>query len=91
MTVGDFRKRDVRRLLPMCRPTVLVGVPRVFESLLSSIESAAARGNKARAFRRAKALSAGTKKWTGLNVGKALFRRIHRELFGGTQLRFCCA
>ncbi|MCK4375892.1 MAG: AMP-binding protein, partial [Candidatus Brocadiae bacterium] len=29
------------------------------------------------------------KKLTGINIGKVLFRRLHRELLGGMQLRFC--
>ncbi len=34
-------------------------------------------------------LGARVKRWTGLNAGRALFRALHRRVFGGMQLRFC--
>jgi len=89
MTVGDFRSKNVRQLLSMSRPTVLVGVPRAFQGLLAAIEHGALRSGKLRRFQKAKALSAALKRWTGLNVGRLLFRGVHRRLFGGMQLRFC--
>ncbi len=87
--VGDVRSRQTPDLLRASRPTVLIGVPRMFESMLSGIESAARREGKLQSLRRARALSGAVKKWTALNVGKVLFRSLHRRLFGGTQLRLC--
>jgi len=89
LVVGDARSRQTRDLLPACRPTVLVGVPRLFESLLDSVRSTAWRSGREAKLQRAASLSARIKKWTGLNVGKLLFRSLHRQLFGGGQLRFC--
>jgi long-chain acyl-CoA synthetase len=89
MAVGDVRDRRSRDVLRQCRPTVLVGVPRVFESMLDSVRSAAERAGKQKQFERARKLSAAAKGLAGLNVGRLLFRRVHHELFGGPQLRFC--
>ncbi len=89
MVVGDVKDRRSRELLQKCRPTVFVGVPRVFEAMLQSIRTTAARTGRSAALERALSLSALAKSLTGVNIGKVLFRRLHRELFGGTQLRFC--
>lgn len=88
MAVGDIRDRRARDLLSRCRPTVLIGVPRVFESMLEGIRRKAQRIARGRQLERALRLSAGVKKWTGLNAGRLIFRRLHREMFGGLQLRF---
>jgi long-chain acyl-CoA synthetase len=89
MAVGDITERRSRDLLRMSRPTVLVGVPRVFESLLDGIRRSVARSGRLAAFQRALRLSGLVKRITGVNVGRLIFRRLHGELFGGTQLRFC--
>jgi long-chain acyl-CoA synthetase len=89
MAVGDVTDRRSREVLRKCRPTVFVGVPRVFEAIMDSVRTAVARSGRLAQFERAQALSALVKRATGVNVGRALFRRLHRELFGGLQLRFC--
>ncbi|MFW6189297.1 MAG: AMP-binding protein [Planctomycetota bacterium] len=89
MVIGDIRRRDSRRLIRISRPTVLVGVPRVFEALLDGIGAQARRRGRLAELERARRLSGLIKRWTGLNPGKVLCRRLHLELFGGTQLRFC--
>lgn len=89
MAVGDITDRRSRGLLRKCRPTVFVGVPRVFESIMDSVRAAVARSGRLAGFERARALSALVKRALGVNLGRALFRRLHRELFGGLQLRFC--
>jgi len=85
----DCLDRSSRELLRKCRPTVFAAVPRVFEAIVESIRATAARTGRSARFEKALKLSALAKKLTGVNVGKVLFRRLHRELFGGTQLRFC--
>ncbi len=87
--VGDVRSRQTADLLRAARPTVLIGVPRMFESLLHAARSAARREGKLEAMDRLVRLSARLKSWTGLNAGRALFRALHRRVFGGMQLRFC--
>ena len=87
--VGNIRSRQVGDLIRAARPTVLAAVPRVFESMLSKIESRARREGRLKWLRRAEALSRAVKRWTGLNIGRVLFRGLHRRLFGGMQIRFC--
>ncbi|KPK64080.1 MAG: hypothetical protein AMK73_04785, partial [Planctomycetes bacterium SM23_32] len=89
MAVGDVTERRTRDLLRLCRPTVLVGVPRVFESLLDGLRRAASRAGRLDKLELGLRLAALVKGATGVNVGRRIFRRLHRELFGGTQLRFC--
>jgi len=89
MAVGDITAHQARELLRLCRPTVLVAVPRMLEAMLEGIHAAAERAGQGERLRRALGLSALAKRATGLNVGRLLFRRLHRRLFGGLQLRFC--
>jgi len=89
MPIGDVRDRRIGDFLRAARPTVLVGVPRVFEALVAGVENAARRQGALDALRRGEAVSAAVKRWLGVNVGKILFRGLHKRLFGGTQLRFC--
>ena len=89
VTVGDVRSRGTANLLREARPTVLVGVPRVFESMLKTIESAAGKLGKLERLQSTRKLCGAVKRWTGLNAGRAAFSRLHKQLFGGTQLRFC--
>ena len=89
IAVGDIKKRESRQLIPACRPTVLVGVPRLFESVLDGIETAAARQGKLEKLQKTMNLVGKIKRYAGLNVGKLLFRSLHKRLFGGMQLRFC--
>lgn len=87
--IGDIRSREAADLLREARPTLLIGVPRVFESLLSGVESAARRQGALERLERARRLCGALKHWSGLNAGRFLFRGLHKRLFGGTQLRFC--
>lgn len=89
MTVGDVRSKQLRELLPASKPTVLVGVPRFYESLLGKIRKLARSRGDLGKLESAMSVSAWLKRWTGLNVGKLLFGKIHKQLFGGRQLRFC--
>jgi len=87
--VGDVRTQRSKTLLRKCRPTVFVGVPRVFDAMLDGIRRAAQRAGRGGQLRRARWTCAALKKLLGLNTGKLLLRRLHAELFGGRQLRFC--
>ncbi len=88
MACGDVRDRRSRELMRLSRPTVLVGVPRVFEAMLDGIRRLADRQGRLAQFEQARRLSATIKRAAGLNVGRLLFRRVHVGLFGGLQLRF---
>ena len=86
---GDIRNRSAGDFLREIRPTVLAGVPRVFETLLSKVERTARRQGRLQKMLKAEDISGRVKDWTGLNIGAVLFRQLHRRLFGGNQLRFC--
>ncbi len=89
MTVGNVRSKRLPELLPRSKPTVLVGVPRFYESLLDKIRHLAEKRGELEKLETAMSVSGWMKKWTGLNAGKLLFGSLHRALFGGRQLQFC--
>ncbi len=78
------------------RATAIVGVPRLYEALLSGIMAkvAAAGGLPAAAFRGLMALSIWLRRRFGRRIGRALFRRVHagfapslrRLICGGARL-----
>jgi long-chain acyl-CoA synthetase len=76
----------VRQLLRETRPTVLFGVPALFEIMYRSIHRRAERTGRASEFNRATAIARAVRAATGLNVGRLLFRAVHQELGGA--LRF---
>jgi len=87
--VGDVRDRALGELLRAVRPTILLGVPRVFESLLLGVEKAARKAGQLGRLRHTESFCGAAKRWTGFGAGCVLFRGLHKRLFGGTQLRFC--
>ncbi len=91
MAIGDIRDRRSRALLQQARPTVMIGVPRMYEAMLDSIRHAADRAGKLDRLERAMRLSARVKRLSGVNVGRLLFRKLHAELFGGLQLRLAAS
>jgi len=89
MVVGDVRDRRFQQLMRQARPTVLIGVPRMFDAMLRAIERTAQRRGRGRRLRLTRSLSGLVKRLTGLNIGKLLFGSVHTAVFGGTQLRLC--
>jgi long-chain acyl-CoA synthetase len=89
VAIGDFTSPRARRLLPQCRPTLLVGVPRVFESLLAGVKRAARDAGRGALLEVLRSVSRGVNRLTGVNVGRLLLAPLHRRVFGGLQLRFC--
>ncbi len=73
------------------RVSVLIGVPRLYEALLSGImaRAAALGGLRAAAFRGLMALSIGLRRRFGKRVGLQLFGRVHRELAPRLRLLVC--
>jgi long-chain acyl-CoA synthetase len=76
----------VRQRLLETRPTVLLGVPALFEIMYRSIRRRVERMGRANEFNRATAIARAVRARTGVNVGRLLFREVHRELGGA--LRF---
>jgi long-chain acyl-CoA synthetase len=88
MAVGDARSPRTADFLRRVRPTVLAGVPRVFESLVSGIERTARRQGRLAQLRKLEAFCGAFKNLTALNPAPFVFRGLHRKVFGGTQFRF---
>jgi long-chain acyl-CoA synthetase len=70
------------------RPTLMIGVPRLFDALAAAVaERMRQRGRVAHAlFRAALGLSRGLRRRFGWRIGRALFAPLHRRL--GPSLRF---
>ena len=71
--------------------TAMVGVPRLYEALVTEIETrVSARGRVAATiFHSLLALSVGARRRFGLRVGRTLFGRLHRELAPNLNLLGC--
>ncbi|MGH7263643.1 MAG: AMP-binding protein [Candidatus Rokuibacteriota bacterium] len=70
---------EIVRALQVGRVTAIIGVPRLYEALIAGLQ-ARVRGRgriAAGVFTAALRLSAWLRRWTGLRVGRALFRPLH--------------
>ena len=66
-------------------PTVMIGVPLLFESLYRKIESGIKQKGEMK-FRLAKAIAALSERLLGLNIRRSLFKPIHNQLGGSLEL-----
>jgi long-chain acyl-CoA synthetase len=78
---------EISHALVDCRCTIMIGVPRLYEAVLSGIESQVKRRARItqRGFRRLLALSIAVRRRFGWRIGRRLFWPLHRRL--GPELR----
>ncbi len=82
-------ENDLRRLrdrMAEVRPTLFVGVPALFEVMYRNIVHSIEAQGRVESFERALRIVETTKLRTGVNIGRIVFREIHKKL--GGQLRF---
>jgi long-chain acyl-CoA synthetase len=77
---------QLRRDFLRTKPTVFLGVPQLFTVMYRNIQRTASTGPNGRLFGRALSLAERTKKYTRINIGPLLFRKLHTQL--GGKLRF---
>ena len=79
---------ELVRALRLEQVTMLIGVPRLYESILAGIRARVARRGRKTAvwFERLLALSLWLRRALGLRIGRVLFRALHRSLGGGLRV-----
>ena len=80
--VLENNKTRVLKAFQEKKPTVFIGVPRLFHVLLSRIENEVKRQGKWEKWQRALNLVKKVKEKTGVNIGRLVFRQLHKQ-FGG--------
>lgn len=80
--------RNVKANLKRCRPTILVVVPLILQSLKKEIFRTASRQGKLEELERGLAMSRKLQ-GMGINAGKLLLREIHKTFGGRLQTIFC--
>jgi long-chain acyl-CoA synthetase len=79
---------EIVRALRLERATMVIGVPRLYESILAGIRAKVARRGRRAAvwFERLLALSLWLRRSLGLRIGRVLFRTLHRSLGGSLRV-----
>jgi len=84
--VIENSKTRVLRTFQEQKPTVLIGVPRLYQLLYDRIESEVKKQNKWRQWQRALNLAKKVKQKTGINIGRLIFYKLHKKLGGKVRL-----
>jgi long-chain acyl-CoA synthetase len=79
---------EIVRALQLQQVTMVIGVPRLYESILAGIRARVASQGRRIAvwFERLLALSLWLRRALGVRVGRVLFRALHRSLGGGLRV-----
>jgi long-chain acyl-CoA synthetase len=79
---------EIVRALQLEQVTMVIGVPRLYESILAGIRARVASQGRRTAvwFERLLALSLWLRRALGVRVGRVLFRALHRSLGGGLRV-----
>jgi long-chain acyl-CoA synthetase len=78
--------RRIRDRMAEVKPTLFVGVPALFEVMYRNIIHSIEAQGKMETFERALRIVEATKQRTGINIGRIVFRELHKRL--GGSLRF---
>lgn len=78
--------RRIRDRMAEVKPTLFVGVPALFEVMYRNIIHGIEAQGKMETFERALRIVEATKQRTGINIGRIVFRELHKRL--GGSLRF---
>ena len=85
----EDRPSRVATRLRQARPTLVIGVPALFETVLRSIRHQARGGMRGRYLRAAQAVNRLLIRTIGVNAGRLLFRPVHAAM--GGRLRYAVA
>jgi long-chain acyl-CoA synthetase len=78
--------RRIRDRMAEVKPTVFLGVPALFEVMYRNVLHGIEAQGRLEQFQRALRIVEATKKRTGINIGRIVFRELHKRL--GGSLRF---
>ncbi|HXK33656.1 MAG TPA: AMP-binding protein [Dehalococcoidia bacterium] len=79
--------RRVRDRMAEVKPTIFLGVPQLFEVMYRNILSGIEAQGRMETFQKGLRIVEATKQRTGINIGRIVFRELHKRL--GASLRFC--
>lgn len=79
--------RRVRDRMAEVKPTIFLGVPQLFEVMYRNILSGIEAQGRMETFQKGLRIVDATKQRTGINIGRIVFRELHKRL--GGSLRFC--
>jgi long-chain acyl-CoA synthetase len=79
--------RRIRDRMAEVKPTVFLGVPQLFEVMYRNIVHGIETQGRLETFQKGLRIVEATKKRTGINIGRIVFRELHTRL--GGSLRFC--
>jgi len=78
--------RRIRDRMAEVKPTLFMGVPQLFEVMYRNIVHGIEAQGKLETFEKALRIVEATKQRTGINIGRIVFREVHKKL--GGHLRF---
>jgi len=78
--------RRIRDRMAEIKPTLFLGVPALFELMYRNIVHSIEAQGRLESFERGLRIVEGTKQRTGINIGRIVFRELHKRL--GGSLRF---
>jgi long-chain acyl-CoA synthetase len=78
--------RRIRDRMAEVKPTIFLGVPALFELMYRNIVHGIEAQGRLESFERALRVAEATKQRTGINIGRIVFRELHKRL--GGSLRF---
>jgi long-chain acyl-CoA synthetase len=78
--------RRIRDRMAEVKPTIFLGVPALFELMYRNIVHGIEAQGRLESFERALRIAEATKQRTGINIGRIVFRELHKRL--GGSLRF---
>ncbi|MDL1970370.1 MAG: AMP-binding protein [Candidatus Desulfofervidaceae bacterium] len=79
-------KTRVLKTLQEQKPTVLIGVPRFYQLLYDRIESEVRKRGRWKQWQKALNLVKKVKQKTSINIGRLIFRKLHKQLGGKVRL-----
>ena len=84
--VIENNKNRVLKVFQEKHPSIFIAVPRVFEVLYNRIEAEVKKQGNWEQWIKAISLVRKIKKYTGINIGKLVFSKLHKQLGGRIRL-----
>jgi len=82
----ENNKARIIKVFQEKRPTVMIGVPRLYEVFYNKIEAEVKKQGNWEKWEKAINFVKKVKKLTGINVGRLVFRKLHKQLGGKIKL-----
>lgn len=84
--VIENNKKRILKTMQERKPTYLLGVPKLFQLLYEAMASEAKRQGREKAWLKGISLVRKVKQLTGINIGRLLFRGLHKNMGGNIKL-----